>query len=298
MANTLAYSTLFQTNLDKAMVQTAQTSWMEENAGQVIYNGGKEVKIPKMTLTGLRNYDRNSGYKKGKVTLEYETKSMTYDRGTSFYLDSMDVNETNFVATAGTVMGEFQRTKVVPEVDAIRIATLAQVAITANNVKASYTPGKTTIVDAIKDGITVLRDKGFVGEIVIHCTYEVKNQLEKAMAGQLSAVTFSAGGVDTEVPSLDGCPILPLTSDKMYSKFDISDEEEGGFSKAADAKTLNFLLVAREVPIAVCKTDKIRVFDPSVNQEGDGYSFDYRKYHDIWVLDNKVNGVFACYKEA
>ena len=118
------------------------------------------------------------------------------------------------------------------------------------------------------------------------------------MAGQLSAVTFSAGGVDTEVPSLDGCPILPLTSDKMYSKFDISDEEEGGFSKAEDAKTLNFLLVAREVPIAVCKTDKIRVFDPSVNQEGDGYSFDYRKYHDIWVLDNKVNGVFACYKEA
>ena len=61
MANTLAYSTLFQTNLDKAMVQTAQTSWMEENAGQVIYNGGKEVKIPKMTLTGLRNYDRSSG---------------------------------------------------------------------------------------------------------------------------------------------------------------------------------------------------------------------------------------------
>ena len=298
MANTLAYSTLFQTNLDKAMVQTAQTSWMEENAGQVIYNGGKEVKIPKMSLTGLRNYDRTSGHKKGKVTLEYETKAMTYDRGIDFYLDSMDVNETNFVATAGTVMGEFQRTKVVPEVDAIRIGALAQVAITANNVKASYTPAKSTIVDAIKDGITVLRDKGFVGEIVIHCTYEVKNQLEKAMAGQLSAVTFSAGGVDTEVPSLDGCPILPLTSDKMYSSFTISDEEDGGFAKAEDAKTLNFLLVAREVPIAVSKTDKIRVFDPRVNQEGDGYSFDYRKYHDIWVLDNKVNGVFACYKEA
>ena len=38
--NTLATATLFQKMLDKVAVQDA-------NAGQVIYNGGAEVKIPK-----------------------------------------------------------------------------------------------------------------------------------------------------------------------------------------------------------------------------------------------------------
>lgn len=53
----------------------------------------------------------------GSATLEYETKKMTQYRGRKFQLDSMDVDETNFVTTASSVMGEFQRTKVIPEID-------------------------------------------------------------------------------------------------------------------------------------------------------------------------------------
>ena len=33
------------------------------------------------------------------------------------WLDSMDVNESNFVANATNAMGQFQSTKVVPEID-------------------------------------------------------------------------------------------------------------------------------------------------------------------------------------
>ena len=48
--NTLATATLFQETLDKVAMHEALTGWMEENAGQVIYNGGAEIKIPKMSL--------------------------------------------------------------------------------------------------------------------------------------------------------------------------------------------------------------------------------------------------------
>ena len=48
--NTLATATLFQKMLDKVAVQEATTGWMDANAGQVIYNGGAEIKIPKMTV--------------------------------------------------------------------------------------------------------------------------------------------------------------------------------------------------------------------------------------------------------
>lgn len=113
--NTLATATLFQTNLDKIAIQDATTGWMDANAGQVIYNGGAEVKIPKMSVQGMGDYDRDTGYVQGGVTLEYETRKMTQDRGRKFQLDAMDVNENNFVTTASSVMGMFQREQVIPE---------------------------------------------------------------------------------------------------------------------------------------------------------------------------------------
>ena len=130
--NTLATATLFMTQLDKIAVQEATTGWMDANAGQVIYNGGSEVKIPKMNVQGMGDYDRDNGYQRGSVTLEYETRKMTQDRGRLFQLDPMDINENNFVTTAGAVMGEFQRTRVIPEIDAYRISKIATETIAAN----------------------------------------------------------------------------------------------------------------------------------------------------------------------
>lgn len=42
--NTLQYSTIFQTELDKQMEHLTLTSWMDANAGQIKYDGGAEVK--------------------------------------------------------------------------------------------------------------------------------------------------------------------------------------------------------------------------------------------------------------
>ena len=66
---------------------------MDANAGQVIYNGGKEVKIPKINMDGLGDYSRSGEFTTGAVTLEYETKTMTMDRGRTFMLDAMDINK-------------------------------------------------------------------------------------------------------------------------------------------------------------------------------------------------------------
>lgn len=130
--NTLAAATIFQQQLDKIAVQDAVTGWMDANAGQVKYNGGAEVKIPKMSVQGMGDYDRDNGYQQGSVTMEYETRKMTQDRGRLFQLDPMDINENNFVTTAGAVMGEFQRTRVIPEIDAYRISKIATETIAAN----------------------------------------------------------------------------------------------------------------------------------------------------------------------
>lgn len=305
MANTLAYAALFQKNLDKAAVQQARTGWMEANAGKVIYKGGKEIKIPKLSMQGLGNYNRSTGFVGGDVTFEYETKQMTYDRGRAFSIDENDVDETNFVLTASTIMGEFQRTKVVPEIDATRISALATMAIGVTGdgqVEYGYTAAKTTIVDKIKTGIKKIREAGFEGDLVCYVTYDVAMLVSQFYGEKLSAATFAIGGVDTRVPAIDGVPLVEMTSNKMVTKLKFNDgktsgQEKGGFEKDTKALDINFLLVAKEAPIAVSKTDNMRIFDPNTNQKARAWAMDYRKFHDIWVPDNKLTGLFVNIKD-
>ena len=49
--------------------------------------------IPKISVTGLGDYERNVGYKTGSITFDSETKSFNYDRGIKLLADVMDAEE-------------------------------------------------------------------------------------------------------------------------------------------------------------------------------------------------------------
>lgn len=306
--NTLATATLFQNTLDKVAIQEMTTGWMDANAGQVIYNGGAEVKIPKMSVQGMGDYDRDEGYTQGGVTLEYQTRKMTQDRGRKFQLDPMDINENNFVTTAAAVMGEFQRMYVVPEIDAYRISKIASDTIAAKKegmVEYGYTPGSTgtSALRKAKEGIKAVRDMGYNGPLVIHATSDFIMELELELAGKITAVTFSKGGINTQVPSVDGVPFISTPANRMYTAITIYDgktsgQEAGGYAKATSALNINFMVLPRTTPIAVTKQDIMRIFDPTINQKLNAWQMDYRRFHDIWVLDNKVNSIFLSIKDA
>lgn len=303
MPNSIAYATLFQNTLDTVIAADLLTGWMDANASQVIYNGGATVKIPKLSVQGLGTYNRSTGYVNGDVTLTYGTYEMTQDRGRKFSIDAMDVNEANFVPTAATIMGEFQRTQVVPEIDAYRIATVATKAISASNVEYAYTPASATILTKIKDGIKAIRENGYQGQIVIHANPDVVEQLELALGTQLHADTFSRGGVDTRVPYVDGCPVIQTPSNRMYSALTIYDgttsgQTAGGYAKASTGKDVNFICAAQIAPIAVTKQDFMKIFAPDENQSANAWLMAYRRYHDCWVMDNKAGLLWANIKQS
>lgn len=306
--NTLATATLFQNTLDKVAIQDAVTGWMDANAGQVKYNGGAEVKIPKMSVQGMGDYDRDTGYAQGGVTLTYETRTMTQDRGRKFQLDPMDVNENNFITTAAAVMGEFQRMYVIPEIDAYRISKIATGAITANKagmVQYGYTPGTTgtSALRKMKEGIKAIRESGYNGPLACHATSDFITELELELAGKIVSVTFSKGGINTKVPSVDEVPIIPTPANRMYTAITLYDgkttgQEAGGYVKGTSALNVNFLILPRTTPIAITKQDVMRIFDPAINQKLNAWQMDYRRFHDIWVLDNKQDSVYLDIKDA
>lgn len=298
--NTLQYAQILMQALDQKAIQTMATGWMDSNSGQVKYAGGNEVKIPTMSTQGLANYGRadQSGFVKGGATLSYNTYTMSQDRGRLFMLDRNDVDESNFIATATQVMNVFQDENVIPEIDAYRISKLASTAITLGTmVEDGYTPASATIVEKIKKGIKDIRKQGYNGSLICQISFDALMEVELAMAGKLNSNTFSAGGFNTTCPSIDGVPLIPVPDNRMYTAITLNDgvtvgQEAGGYVKGTTAEDINFMLMPMTTPIAVTKQDNMRIFTPDVNQSADAWQMDYRRYHELWVLENKKSSIY------
>jgi len=290
MANNIAYASVFQSALDKVIEQSATTSWMTANSTRVKYNGGKEVKIGKLNLDGLSDYDRSTGFEEGDVDLTWETHTLTYDRGRKFSLDPMDIDESGFVLTASDVMGEFARIKVVPEVDLVRIAKLSAFAtpvpVTATELNA---------LKLFKDGIVAIRNSGYAGQLVAHVRYEFMSLIELKLAGQLSSVTFAVNGIDTTFPSIDGVALIPTVSSRMYTAV-TKDPVTKVIAPAVDAEEIEFLIAGSSVPLAIAKHEKVHTFSPDENQDKNAWLMRYRLYHDLFVEDNQVDAVYVAIK--
>lgn len=297
--NTLQYSQQFQTVLDAQMLAGATSAFMEANAGQVKYDGGDTVHIPEISMQGLAKYDRDEGFNQGSVTLKFNSCKMTQDRGRTFQLDSMDVNETNFVATAGTVMGEFQRTQVIPEIDSYRYSKIAALATAENKVTTGFTPAVATILEKLEAEITDIQD--VVGEdegLIIVMSTKLRTILNNAdkFNRYLNVAEFKNGSVNTTVKSFNDIPILGVPSARMKTAYVFNDgktanQQAGGFKADTGAKDINWIIMPQRAPIAVSKTDKVRVFTPELNQKADAWKIDYRKYHDLWIPKNRFAAI-------
>ncbi|MDU2621214.1 MAG: hypothetical protein E7C72_08025 [Dialister sp.] len=289
--NTFEYAKNFQQALDKQMLVGATSGWMEANASGVKYNGGDTVKMPEISVGGLAKYDRDTGFNQGSVSLKYTDYKLTQDRGRTFQLDAMDVDETNFVAAAGTVMGEFQRLQVIPEVDAFRYSKIAALAKTASHETAAFTPDKATILEKLDDEITKVQDIVGEGEpLVIIMSMPIRTILNNSqdITKYLDTADFKAGEITTKVKTYNEIPILSVPSARMKTAYVFNDgttggQEAGGFKPDTSAKGINWIILSRRAPIAVS----------NVNQKADAWKLDYRKYHDLWIPTNKLAGVWV-----
>lgn len=290
-----------QKKLDQAVIIGATSGWMEANAGQVIYNGGDELKIPTMTTAGLADYDRDNGFVQGGITVKYNTYKMTQDRGRTFQIDRMDVDESGFVATSANLIKVFQTEHVVPEIDAYRYSTIADIAIKANQSEAINLTADNALTK-IREHIRAVQD--IVGDdvpLILTMSTKTRALIEDApkIGKSINVSDFKQGGMNFKVKSLDESVIRIAPSSRLKTKYEILDgtttgQEAGGLKAAADAKDINWIITPQRVPIAISKTDKLRVFEPDTNQKADAWKIDFRKYHDLWIKEADKKIIFVC----
>lgn len=298
--NTVEAAKIFQTALDKKVEKQLTSAWMEVPSNFVQYDGGDEVKLPSIVVDGLGNYDRDGGYTVGGVTLSWNTYKLTQDRGRAFSLDAMMVNETNFILTATNVMNEFQRTQVVPEIDAYRYSKLAAVAKSENTTAKAYEKGD-DLYKAIKKDIAKLQNVGVdFDNIILTISAGALSVLEESemAARRMSYTNLGEGEVGGRILKIGDVEVNVVPQNRLVTEIQVNDgktsgQEKGGWSKASTAKDINYILCPKDAPQAVTKQDIIRIFSPEQNQKANAWSIDYRRFHDLWVPESKKSLVIV-----
>lgn len=294
MPNTLNLAEIYNDILDEQIVQESVTTKMEANPLRVRYEGGDTVKILKMDLSGLGNYDKNATdpFTSGAIDTDWESKSFGFDRGQSFNIDAVDDRD-QLVRLSGMVMGQFQKRKVVPEVDACRFARIWEYALPANQVER-YTVDSSTIFQKIKDNIKKIRKVvGNSESLTCYISYDASEALDFAdkITHQLSLTDFTSGEVRTKVRAIDGVPLIEVPDDRFYTEVTLSSTD--GFTNPVTASFINWVIVMDDAVTALVKQQKLRTFSPEVNQRGDRWLIQYRKVHDLWITDENLIAIFV-----
>lgn len=138
MANSITLAKNYTDLLDEVYKGASVTADLTSDAALMRAGANaNEILYPQISVSGLGDYDRNSGYTDGAVNLVWKTASFNYDRGTKISVDVMDDQET-FNISFGMAGAELQRTKVAPEADAFTFATLAGISGISVATAATY----------------------------------------------------------------------------------------------------------------------------------------------------------------
>lgn len=243
----------------------------------------KTIKVAKISLDGLGTYDRETGFPEGAIDLEWETHTFTNERGKRFTLDRMD-NIESFGLIAATMVNRFTRDHVLPEVDAYRFAKIATLA----GQKAAGTLTKEDAEDALDEALVSLEEKGIdASQLIIFATPRF---MQKVQNGVERTVLNGEKGLSKVVTTYEDVPIVKVPQNRFYSAITLG---ENGYTKSGDGKDINFIVMDKAASYNFIKLNIAKMFTPDENQKIDKWQWDFRLYHDTFVLDNKKDGIYV-----
>lgn len=290
MANNITLFKKYIDLLDEVYQNAAVTSVLDGDR-TLMQQGASanEIVIPKISMDGLAEYSRNSGYVGGSVTLTNETVKFNYDRGRKFFVDAMDNEETAGVAF-GKLSSEFVRAKAAPELDAFRFAAYSSI----------------EGISKVSAGATLSDGAGVVAALRAATTE--MDEDEVPMENRLLFITPTLRGLVDDMDTTKSkevlnrfAQIILVPQSRFYTAIDLKDgttsgEEAGGYAKATDGKDINFMVIHKPALLQYTKHTVNKIITPEANQDGDGWLFFYRAYGLADAYENKLAGIYLHHK--
>ncbi len=283
----------YSEELDRLFAGKSATGFFADNALRAKFVGAKTVIIPDIDFQGLADYDRDTGFARGAITVSNTSHTMTMDRARSLQIDREDMDETGIANLAGSILGEYVRTKVVPECDAYVLSKLATVASTrGNTVLGEVDAPLATLCELIQ---AVQNNVGYDEELVAFIDSRVYAKLQNSseLSKMLIVNDFKQGDISLKVNTFNGVAIIPVVSSRMNVEYTFNNDAEGGFAPINGSRQTYMLVCPKRGAHLVKKTEQMRIFSPEQNLDADAYKFDYRIYYDVFVNKSGLDNVWA-----
>ena len=301
MANSITLVKQFVAMLDEVYKLASLTSDLD-GATELVRAGANanELIIPKLDMSGLGDYSRNSGYVDGDVALTNETVQCNFDRGRMFTVDNMDNQESANIAF-GRLAGEFIRTKVVPELDAFRFASYAGAAGISKVATGATLADGAAVIAALRAAITKMDEDEVPQEQRYLYITPTLHGLVQDMDTTKSREVLNRFAAVKDVPQTRFYTAISQKSGKIITSGEgesatTTDETAGGYSKATDAKDINFMVIHKPAVIQFQKHVAPKVISPEQNQTADAWKYGYRNVGIADVYENKVAGIYLHHK--
>ena len=292
IANSISLASRYLPILDEIYKAGSKSAILDTAEDRVRWdNDARSFFLFETDMVGLGDYDRNAGYVRGDVTTVWRQYTPQWDRARQFLIDVADDMET-FGLAFGTLAGEFMRTKVIPETDALRFATYANGAAAANQDTESLSTSA-QVIGSIDDATAALDDDEvpYEGRILF-----VNPTIYKLIKGGITRMIENGDrDIDYNVEYYNDMRVITVPSGRFNTEITLGQPtaHDGAGGYTATGSTINYMIVHPSAVMQAVKLATPRIFSPAVVQEANAWQYDFRQYHGAWVKHQKKNGIYV-----
>ena len=300
MANSITLAKAYTNLLDEVYRNASVTNdLISDNALVRAGANANEILYPQISVSGLGDYDRNSGYTNGSVSVVWKTATFNYDRGSKISVDSMDDEET-FGIAFGQASSTLMTDKVAPEGDAFTFATLAGIPGISKAAATTYTDASEFLAALIaaqnrmdEDEVPMENRFLFITPTLLGMVQDLDTTKSREVLARFTQViAVPQTRFYTAIAQKSGKIIVSGEAPSQTT----TDETAGGYTKASGGKDINFMIVHKSAVIQFPKHIAPKVITPEQNQTADAWKFGYRQVGVADVYENKTAGIYVHHK--
>lgn len=284
------YAETFTNLLQQKYAKELCSDDLTKSNPQVTFINAQTIKLPRMAVSGYKDHTRTPGFNAGTLSNDWEPKKLSHDRDIEFFVDPMDIDETNLTLSVANIQNTFETEQAIPEKDCYRFSKLYSELNThkAGNINTTAIT-VANFLDVFDDLMEAMDEAGVPEEgRILYLTPKMMKIAKKADGIQRTIdVSGSSNVVNRKVHSLDDVILKSVPSARMKIAYDFTE----GCKPAGSAKQINMILIHTSCVVCRDKYSYIKLFTPGTDSRtADGYLYQNRCYGDLFLLEKKADG--------
>ncbi len=283
-----SYAETFTNLLQQKYAKELCSDALSNSHPEVRFINAQTIKLPRMTVSGYKDHTRTPGFNAGTLSNDWEPKKLAHDRDIEFFVDPMDIDETNLTLSVANIQNTFETEQAIPEKDSYRFSKLHAELTTFSGRIDSTVISAANFLEAFDEEMARMDEAGVPEEGRILYVTPTMNKIVKEAQGLQRMITVTTPlTINRAVHSLDNVTLKMVPAARMKSKYNFTD----GCVADPSAKQINWIIIHPSCVVSRDKYSYIKLFTPGTDSRtADGYLYQNRAYGDLFLLEKKVAG--------